>query len=119
MTERKFLFVFILLLLTAICNQLKAQGNASIVFIENRGQWPEQVKFFADIPGGKLFIENNTLTYSFDDPEQAESRSHNTHLLREENSRQNLDHYAIKVNFLDADKSVEPMGLEPDLTRYN
>jgi gliding motility-associated-like protein len=118
-TDKKFLFAIIFLLLGALGNQLSAQGNSSIIFIENKGQWPEEVKFYADIPGGRLFIENNTLTYSFDDPAQVESRSHNSHLNMENQRRQSLDRYAVKVNFLDADSEVIPVGIEPNSTKYN
>ena len=119
MTDKRFLFTIIVLLLGALGNQLNAQGNSSIIFIENKGQWPEEVKFSAEIPGGILFIENNTLTYSFDDPAQAESRTHNSHIDRDKPIQQDLDHYAIKVNFLDADSEVKPVGIEPNATKYN
>jgi gliding motility-associated-like protein len=106
-------------MLGALCHDLKAQRNSSIIFIENMGQWPEEVKFFAEIPGGTLFVENNTLTYSFDDPEQTEDNAHNTHLFKNGPSLTTFDHYAIKVNFLAADLSAEPRGLQPNQTKYN
>ncbi|TAL56186.1 MAG: PKD domain-containing protein [Bacteroidetes bacterium] len=37
----------------------------NIAFEANKNQWPEQVKFKADIPGGHLFLEQNTLTYLY------------------------------------------------------
>ena len=111
MVRKRVLVTIIYLLFSGLCNFIQAQGSSSIVFIENKGQWPAEVKFYADIPGGILFIENNTLTYSFDDPAQAESRSHNSHLTKTEHKQKSLDHYAIKVNFLDADVDVIPVGL--------
>lgn len=119
MIRKGVLFIVIYILFTALCNNIQAQNSTSIVFIENKGQWPGAVKFSAEIPGGMLFIENNTLTYSFDDPEQAESRLHNSHLLEGSSLPKSLDHYAIKVNFLDAEPGVEPKGLEPTLTKYS
>ncbi|MCB2406918.1 gliding motility-associated C-terminal domain-containing protein [Hymenobacter lucidus] len=37
---------------------------ASLEFVENRGQWPAPVRYQADIPGGRLFLEPGGLTYS-------------------------------------------------------
>ncbi|WP_022821989.1 gliding motility-associated C-terminal domain-containing protein [Hymenobacter norwichensis] len=36
----------------------------SLEFIENRGQWPEPVRYSADVPSGRLFLESSGLTYS-------------------------------------------------------
>ncbi len=119
MINKRAVFTFIIMLFGALGNLIRAQGNSTIIFIENKGQWPKEVKFYADIPGGMLFIENNTLTFSFDDPDQAESRTHNSHILREKQIDENLDHYAMKVNFLDADNEVMPVGIEPNATKYN
>ncbi|MCC6599258.1 MAG: PKD domain-containing protein, partial [Crocinitomicaceae bacterium] len=38
------------------------------VFIENRGQWPERVKYRAEVANGSLWIENDRLTWQFFDP---------------------------------------------------
>lgn len=38
-------------------------ASAQITFIENKGQWEDNVKYKADIPGGVLFIEDGQLTY--------------------------------------------------------
>ena len=41
-------------------------GNPHYRFIENKGQWqPETVKYRADLPGGKLYVENTALTFHF------------------------------------------------------
>lgn len=60
----------VMLLLCVVCNtQLMANiphsGVSSTVrFIENKGQWPQEVLFKADIPAGALFITNKGLYYS-------------------------------------------------------
>ena len=59
MINKRAVFTIIILLFGALGNYIRAQGNSSIIFIENKGQWPDEVKFYADIPGGMLFIENN------------------------------------------------------------
>jgi hypothetical protein len=37
--------------------------GASITFTENRGQWPSQVLYRANVPGGAVFVERTALTY--------------------------------------------------------
>lgn len=50
---------FLLLSITIL-----ARGS-NILFEENKNQWPSQVKFQADIPGGKIFLEKNTFTFLY------------------------------------------------------
>ena len=49
-------------------------------FIENKGQWPAQVLYAADITGGKLFIEKNRLLYCF-----YEGSNHGHEMTKEKN----------------------------------
>ncbi|HEX8427686.1 gliding motility-associated C-terminal domain-containing protein [Hymenobacter sp.] len=44
--------------------QSESAASPSLEFVENRGQWPELVRYTADIPGGRLFLEPGGLTYS-------------------------------------------------------
>jgi len=39
------------------------QASDGFLFTENKGQWPDQVAFQADLPGGNLFFENDKWTY--------------------------------------------------------
>lgn len=54
------LFLFIGLLTTA----LQAEP---IAFVQNRGQWANEVRFRAEIPGGYLYLKANALHYVFYD----------------------------------------------------
>ncbi len=36
-------------------------------FLENKGQWPWNVEYRAQIPGGSIFLETNAFTYKFQD----------------------------------------------------
>lgn len=48
-----------------LCLSLLTEGlSAQIFFIENKGQWPQEVLFRADIPDGYLSIEANALVYT-------------------------------------------------------
>jgi PKD repeat protein len=42
-------------------------ASPGIVFVQNRGQWPADVQFRADVPGGFLFLKKNSLHYVFYD----------------------------------------------------
>ncbi len=45
-----------------------------IVFVQNRGQWPAEVLFRADLPGGFLFLKKNSLHYVFYDAKMVADR---------------------------------------------
>ncbi|MEZ0607140.1 gliding motility-associated C-terminal domain-containing protein [Fibrella sp. WM1] len=45
-----------------------------LVFIENKGQWPADVRFRADLPGGFLFLKTNGLHYAFYDTRETARR---------------------------------------------
>ncbi len=46
-----------------------ATAFGQLTFIENKGQWNDNIKFRADIPSGQLFITNGALHYILADPE--------------------------------------------------
>jgi gliding motility-associated-like protein len=41
--------------------------NRSLEFVENKGQWPKQVHFSAEVPGGRLFLQNTGFVYTLYD----------------------------------------------------
>ena len=59
-----------------IINNLSADTNFQIKFIENKGQWTSDVLFKADIPGGHLFISKNCLTYYLVDKKAVHDHQH-------------------------------------------
>lgn len=38
-----------------------------IKFVENKNQWEDNIRYAADLPGGRVFFESNRLTYKFAD----------------------------------------------------
>ncbi|GGK87624.1 hypothetical protein GCM10011405_39160 [Rufibacter glacialis] len=40
----------------------------TLEFVENKGQWPQQVKYAADLPGGKMFLQPSGFVYVMQDP---------------------------------------------------
>ena len=50
-----------------ICLSFTVLHAEPITFVENRGQWANEVRFRADIPGGYLYLKANALHYVFYD----------------------------------------------------
>jgi len=111
------------LLFTVVCiffsNSIKAQSHQGIIFIENKGQWAEEVKFAADIPGGKMFIEETSLTYSFANPDNSFKNLSHAHLLTNSTSVASKERHAMKVEFVDAGSRNQTIGVTPLITTYN
>ncbi len=54
------------LLLILILNNTNVRGNNDgIRFVENKGQWENQVNFNANVSGGKIWLEKNKISYQF------------------------------------------------------
>lgn len=50
---------------------LAQRAPSKFLFIENKGQWPQEVLFRSDIPGGYVFVKKTGLEYFFYDTEVA------------------------------------------------
>ncbi len=77
---------------------------SKVQFIENKGQWEDNIKFKAKIPGGNLYLEQNELTYLFYN-EQDIARLHELHHKAIKNPKPDdflLNLHAFKVQFLNA-----------------
>ena len=119
MVNNKLALVLIMILLSGVSQSIKAQSQSQITFIENKGQWPDNVRFVAEIPGGMLFVEASTLTYTFSDPAKANSRAHDSHLVKETQLLDSIDHFAMKVNFIDANLNPVLIGDEIKPASHN
>ena len=42
-----------------------SQNDGYYKYIENKGQWPEQVLYKCDLESGNLFLEKDGFTYDF------------------------------------------------------
>lgn len=63
-----------------VSHQSEAVLPASPVsFVLNKNQWVPKVRFAADIPDGRLFAEDDRLTYAFADMEDFHDRFHHGH----------------------------------------
>lgn len=83
-------------------------ASSTLKFIENKGQWPKNVLYRADLPGGKLFAEHTKLTYVFYNGKQlAELSGHahnssNVHPKIQHRTEFLLDMHAFEVQFMQA-----------------
>jgi len=103
-------------------SQIHPQGKGiAYKFIENKNQWPSQVKFRADIPGGKMYLLNQGFIYDFYDAGRISQHHHNLDdsNLRIENIERRVKHHAVNVQFENSNTNPELITEYPDGTRYN
>lgn len=112
MLSRLFLGVFLL-----ACHWVMAQSAHS--FVVNGGQWPDGVLASAEIAGGKVYIENDGLTYDFIDV-SAVAELHGSGVNPVElASTPRIRGHAYKVVFLGSSHQGTPEFIEEQSTRFN
>lgn len=103
-----FLVVFLISILPLF-------GTDGFPIVSNKGQWPSQVQFGTDIPGGKMFLEKGGFTYHMFDL-SAVSEVHNSGKQPVPGEVRIKGHvYKVKLEGADLDASTN--GKEP-LERY-
>ena len=115
---RVFFYTFFLLVFTINVSESQSHQSCAtelenVKYIENKGQWDVNVLYKANIPAGMIFLENNSLTYSFLDFETI----NNLHDLGHErgeflDSNINIEGAAFKVEFLESNKDNIVSGEE-------
>ncbi len=58
----KYFLSYILILL------FSAELHSQAEFVENKGQWPDRVRFRAELPAGAIWAEDHAFTFNFYDP---------------------------------------------------
>lgn len=97
------ILVFILSMLIAPAQELledKHDHSATIRFVENKGQWKDQVNFCTKVGALSLFAEDRSLTWSMWEPEAGDKMHDFAHLSREEQAAFTLRGHAWKVHFI-------------------
>lgn len=114
------LLKFTCFILLNICTLVLAAGNESgkVRFEENKGQWPSQVRFRADVPSGACFLEQKSITWNFVDPASA-GHSHENH-DHAEDSAEPLRGHAFRLNLLGATSNAHlfPEDVHSDYSNY-
>ncbi len=107
--------IFILLI-----GMMAMTANGQQRFIENGGQWPEQVYFKTDIPGGSLYLESNKLLFDRYDTETADAvfsgHSGNPNHIAQP---AHLQCHAYSMTFNGAILSELPIGKKKSKTKYS
>jgi gliding motility-associated-like protein len=100
---KKLIFIFFLLPFFSIGQSV----NCNVKYIENIGQWNENILFKANIPEGEIFLEDNKFTYSFLDFQTIDSLHHLSHNKNEKDFFNNsiISGFSYKVEFLGSNKN--------------
>lgn len=87
-----------------------------IIFWENKGQWPPQVRYAAEISAGMVFVEDGGLTLNLIRPDDA-SRHHDwlaAGAPDEYGSHDSLHYYGVRIRFADGQtpsfEATEPLA---------
>ncbi len=84
-------------------------------FVENKGQWPDQVLFKASLPSGSLWAEKGAFTFSFYDPKVLEYL-HPQGKPAPEDAQ--FKSHAYKINFMGS-STPQAAGEDPGKHYYN
>lgn len=85
-------------------------------FIENKGQWEEQVLFKFKFPGGNLWVEQNQLLFHIQDYSKLQYAHANPSIPNLETT---FDEHAVQVQFLNSNKITEIVKSLPEKHYYN
>lgn len=103
------------------CNLLahrdSLRGN-NIVFIENKGQWNDQVLYKVELNGGAVYLKPDGFTYDMRDQEAFSRFVEYKSLSREERQKTPppdgvIDHFAYRVRFRDCNANPEVKATRP------
>ena len=103
---KKLPLVFGLLLAFSAAGFASIGEAPKITFEQNKNQLPRKVKYSADIPGGKLFLEQNTFTYLY----EQNMNFHETHMNNESRGPIHMKFHSFKVNFENSNADAEISG---------
>ncbi len=107
----------LLTLLVALYFPFFSQSPHSLIrFTENKNQWEEFIHYKAQLDGGALYVESNTLTYGFYDKETFRS----THDHPKINPVNEIKTTGFKVSFLNSNANplIESYNPSKDYNNY-
>lgn len=107
MLFKRLLFIVLFLVSFLAYANGKSPSSSTIIFEENKNQWPAEVIYQADIPSGKLFLEKNTLTYLLVENVDFHDFSRNME------DTVTVRYHSFKVNFQNSNPNVSINGNDP------
>ncbi len=88
-------------------------------FVQNNGQWQNQIKYQADIQNGRIFFTGKQFRYVFFDIADLNQ----IHVMRHEDQglvdNEKIDCYAYDMFFLEASESTEVVGIKQEKYYHN
>ena len=88
--------------------------SGQLRFIENKNQWDEKILYNAKLWAGDLFLEKNTFTYYFFNPDDLKKVHHQM-----DKGNFTIHAHAFKEVFLNANPDVRTSALSPSLYHFN
>lgn len=127
-SSRTYLFqlVFFLLLSLSAYSQFAPEKIKGGLFIENKGQWDDNVLYRSEIPSGQLYIEKNRFLFNFYDDSQP--RGHHAHGKTSSAERSSgggtpkpkgVKAHAYEVAFVGCSPISSSSGVDPVSHTYN
>jgi len=101
---------------------LLANVDPAVAFIENKGQWPEEVDFSSRVPGGNMSVQSGGFKYYFLDEQKLRDIHERTHAALDEATGgidESIDGTFISADFLGADRRVAPIPFGKSSAYYN
>ena len=100
-------------------NAFTADYKSQLGFEKNKGQWPQQVEYKADLGSGRrLFLEKNKFTYVIYNPDDLYREHENEH--ENKNTKENkLKVHAFEMCFLNTSQTCELQGDLINSYHYN
>lgn len=109
------------LLLSAFLTTSLFAGNSAktgdLQYIQNNGQWQNNIQFAADIYGGRLFLEKNCFTWAFTNEYELSDFKHKGNA--DELNNFIIKRHAFKTNFVNANPNVKLIGENAFSNYYN
>ena len=109
---------YLLILFIFFFNQYSAQ-HLGYKFIENKNQWPSQVRYKADLNSGYLFIENNGFVFNLYDAHSVNKYIKNHHLKENNFHKKELGWHSYTINFRGRNSTCSIDGSHETPEYYN
>ncbi len=99
---------------------LNAHAVAKVAgaFVKNMRQWPQVVKFKADVPGGSMYLTNNSFIYSFRDQRDIDAL-HELRVHGKETNAATIKAHVYEVKFVGGNTSAFITGEEKQSYYHN
>lgn len=109
----KHIGVLALLALNTVCAFAENKGHEDAIFIENKGQWQENIFYKMELNNGSLFFEDQALTYFM-----RETEAHEDCCGRDEHNHNSLEakevmYFAYQAKWLGTNSNSLKQGNNP------